>query len=169
MEVCRLRCTVDTVHVWHTVWCLTDKACTPSLTPPPSGCEGLGNQAILCCSAFNWQAIQHYGRLEKISIYNNAIGSAGCKALTEAVQANRNLKVVEFLPGNCAPTRDIKLLAQAVKQNRRCARAGGGGRTWGGGQGKRGAAHMYLSGAARGETGTDGGIHRCSPGGCMLL
>lgn len=67
------------------------------------------------CVAAWLQAIQHYGRLEKISIYNNAIGSAGCKALVEAVKANRNLKVVEFLPGNCAPTRDIKLLAQAVK------------------------------------------------------
>lgn len=65
------------------------------------------------------QAIQCHGRLERLSVYNNGIGSAGCQALVEAVRATRSLKVVEFLPGNCAPTRDIKLLAQAVKQNRR--------------------------------------------------
>jgi len=65
------------------------------------------------------QAIQRHGRVEKLSIYNNHIGSVGCRALVAAVKANRSLKMVEFLPGNCAPTRDIKLLAQAVKQNRR--------------------------------------------------
>lgn len=65
------------------------------------------------------QAIQRHGRVEKLSIYNNHIGSVGCRALVAAVKTNRSLKMVEFLPGNCAPTRDIKLLAQAVKQNRR--------------------------------------------------
>jgi hypothetical protein len=29
------------------------------------------------------------------------------------------LQVVEFLPGNCAPTKDVKALARAVKANRK--------------------------------------------------
>ena len=52
-------------------------------------------------------------------MYSNNITSVGCTALTAAVTANPNLKVVEFLPGNAAHTRDIKALARAVKQNRK--------------------------------------------------
>lgn len=52
-------------------------------------------------------------------MYNNRIGAAGCRALVAAVKANRSLKMVEFLPGNNAATRDIKMLAEAVKRNRR--------------------------------------------------
>jgi hypothetical protein len=39
------------------------------------------------------QSIQCHGRLEKLSVYNNAIGSAGCQALVAAVRAVRALKV----------------------------------------------------------------------------
>ncbi|WIA42875.1 hypothetical protein OEZ86_008798 [Tetradesmus obliquus] len=64
------------------------------------------------------QAISKARCLEKLSIYNNSIGARGCQALTAAVAATPGLKVVEFLPGNCAPTKDVKALARAVKANR---------------------------------------------------
>uniref|UniRef100_A0A383WHE7 Uncharacterized protein n=1 Tax=Tetradesmus obliquus TaxID=3088 RepID=A0A383WHE7_TETOB len=65
------------------------------------------------------QAISKGRCLEKLSIYNNSIGARGCQALTAAVAATPGLKVVEFLPGNCAPTKDVKALARAVKANRK--------------------------------------------------
>lgn len=65
------------------------------------------------------QAISRTKILERLSIYNNNITSVGCAALTAAVAANPNLKLVEFLPGNAAHTKDIKALARAVKQNRK--------------------------------------------------
>jgi hypothetical protein len=98
---CKRLCAHDLIHPLS---CLTRFQHTQPisrLTPPPP------------------QAIQSNGRLEALSVYNNAIGSEGCRALTAAVAACRHLRVVEFLPGNCAATQDIKLLAQAVKRNRR--------------------------------------------------
>ncbi|KAF6259672.1 hypothetical protein COO60DRAFT_1626012 [Scenedesmus sp. NREL 46B-D3] len=64
------------------------------------------------------KAISKARCLEKLSIYHNSIGARGCQALTAAVLATPVLKVVEFLPGNSAPTKDVKALARAVKANR---------------------------------------------------
>lgn len=65
------------------------------------------------------QAISQTRIVEKLSVYSNNITSVGCIALTAAVAADPNLKVVEFLPGNAAHSKDIKALARAVKQNRK--------------------------------------------------
>ncbi len=65
------------------------------------------------------QAISHTNCIEKLSLYDNIIGSRGCQSLTAAVVGCPILKAVEFLPGNAAPARDVKALALAIKQNRK--------------------------------------------------
>jgi hypothetical protein len=90
--------------------CCAEESYTDANSPPPHSTH---------TSRVNTQAIQSSGRLEALSVYNNAIGPEGCRALAAAVGACRRLKVVEFLPGNSADTQDIKPLAHAVKRNRR--------------------------------------------------
>lgn len=65
------------------------------------------------------QALETNKTLEKLSLHGNQIGSVGCQALISALAANKTLTSLEFLPGNAASPRDIKMLAQALKNNRK--------------------------------------------------
>eukprot|EP00775_Hariotina_reticulata_P001903 gene1903-2237_t len=80
------------------------------------GNNGIGDQGAVALA----MGIAGASALEKLSLYGNCIGSAGCQALTEAIKKNSSLKVVEYLPGNATtPLKDVKVLAKAVKQNRK--------------------------------------------------
>jgi hypothetical protein len=65
------------------------------------------------------QALENNSTLEVLTLHENNIGAAGCQALIGALQSNRTLRQLEFLPGNSAPPADAKALARAVKRNRK--------------------------------------------------
>lgn len=65
------------------------------------------------------QALEGNTVLQRLSLHNNCIGAAGCRALAAALRTNSTLRHIEFLPGNCAPVADVRALARAAKRNRK--------------------------------------------------
>lgn len=47
------------------------------------------------------------------------VGGHAHLSVMECGMRRMRVQVVEFLPGNCAPTKDVKALARAVKANRK--------------------------------------------------
>lgn len=63
------------------------------------------------------QYIKNSQSLKKLGLSYNAIGKAGCRALTAAINSNQSLKHLQLLPGNPVEEKDAKALAKALKRN----------------------------------------------------